>query len=211
MLAGGKTLGLAQWMELLRIDTARHHGDRQVATGRMDGFGGRISAGRDDPLGPTQRVGQCLLGERQPAGHRDLGAVQYEPVRQLQRRADQSERHGRVEDHEVGPDILGQVVDLLDHPRMREQHWLTRALDAVGLAGIEFGRARVRAGEHGERFGRQATPPFPQQRLDAADLGREVVGDQQVLHGAATVHARSCKRSIAQAACSARIGSMWAR
>jgi hypothetical protein len=177
----------------------------------MDGFGGRVAARGDDPLGATQRVGERLLGERQPTGNRDLGPVQHEVVRQLQRRPDETERDGGVEDHEVGAEVLRQVVDLLDHPRMREQYRLACAFDAVGLAGVEFGRARVRAGEHGERLGRQPTPPFPEQRLDAADLGWEVVGDQQVLHGAATVRDRSCRRSIAQAACSARIGSMWAR
>jgi hypothetical protein len=66
--------------------------------------------------------------------------VEHEVVRQLQRRADQAERHGRVEHDEVGAEVLGQVVDLLDHPRVRQQHRLTGAFDAVGLAGVELGR-----------------------------------------------------------------------
>ena len=42
--------------------------------------------------------------------------------------------------------------------------------------------AGVRAREHGEAIGRQPPPPLPQQRLDPADLGREVVRDEEVLH-----------------------------
>ena len=49
--------------------------------------------------------------------------------------------------------------------------------------GVELGRPLVGAGEHGEGPRWQSPPPLPQERLDAADLGREVVGDEEVLHG----------------------------
>ena len=57
-----------------------------------------------------------------------------------------------------------------------------RALDVERLLGVEGRGTAVRAGQHGERLGRQPPPPLPQQRLDPADLRREVVGDEQMLH-----------------------------
>ena len=51
-----------------------------------------------------------------------------------------------------------------------------------GWRGVALGRAVVRRGEHDELVGRQPPPQLPQVRLDAADLGREVVGDEQVPH-----------------------------
>ena len=204
MLASSGALVGRQGSEPVGVDTAGHDGDRQLAPGGMFTLGRRIPAGGDDLAGATQRVGECLLGSGEPPGHRDLGAVQHEVVGKLQRRPDQAERDGGVDDDEVGAEVLGQFVDLMDHPRVREQHGLAGPFDAVGLAGVELGRARIRAGEHGERLGRQPAPPLPQQRLDPADLRRKVVGDEQVLHA----WARSSSRAAAQTACSARIGSM---
>ncbi len=204
VLAGSGALVVCQGAELVGVHTAGHDGDRQLPSRRVFTLGRRVPTGGDDLAGATQRVGQRLLGSGEPTGHRDLGAVQHEVVRKLQRRPDQTERHGGVDHDEVGAEVLGQFVDLMNHPGMRKQHRLAGALDAVRLAGVELGRARVRAGEHRERFGRQPAPPLPQQRLDPADLRWKVVRDQQVLHA----WARSSSRAAAQTACSARIGSM---
>ena len=73
-------------------------------------------------------------------------------------------------------------VDPAHHQRVRQQHRLAGPLDLERLGGVELGRAGVRAGEHREPVGRQPPPPLPQQRLDPADLRREVVRDEQVLH-----------------------------
>ena len=70
--------------------------------------------------------------------------------------------------------------------RVRQQHRLGRRARRGTAARRRTRPApRVRAGEHGERLRRQPPPPLPQQRLDPADLRREVVRDEQVLHGVA--------------------------
>ena len=209
--ASGRTFVVAERVELVGIDSTRHHRYRQLTSCCVDRFGGRVPAGGDDALGPAQRVGQRLLGSGETTWHGDLGAVQHQPIRQVERRTDEPERHRWVEHHEVGADVLGQIVDLLDHPRVRQQHRFACAFDPIGLAGIELGGALVGAGQHGERLGRQATPPFPQQRLDAADFRWVIVGDQEVLHDASPGWNLSWRRSAAQVACSARTGSMCAR
>jgi hypothetical protein len=178
-------LGRGERVETLGIDPRRHDGDRQLAAGGVLGLGGRVAAGGDDVASTAQHVAERLLAERQTARHGDLGAVQHDVVRQAQRRSDHAQRHRRVEHHQVGADLLRQRVDPLDHPRVRQQDRLAGAFDVERLCGVELGGALVGAGEHGEGVGWQPTPPLPQQRLDAADLGREVVGDEEVLHGAA--------------------------
>ena len=130
---------------------------------------------------PSVYASACLVS-REPAGHGDLGAVQHEVVRQLQRRTDQAERHRRVEHDQVGTEVAGEVVDLAHHPRVRQQKRFTGALDAERLVGVERRGIGVRARQHREPVARKAPPPLPEQRLDAADLGREVVRDEQVLH-----------------------------
>ena len=62
-----------------------------------------------------------------------------------QRRADEPERHRRVEHDEVGADLAGQAVDAPHHPRVRQQHRLAGPLDAVRLGAVEL-RPRRRTG-----------------------------------------------------------------
>ncbi len=92
------------------------------------------------------------------------------------------ERERRVEHDEVGADAGGHLVDAGHHPRVRQQRRLAHPLDVERLGAIELLGPGVRTGQHGARLRRQPSPPLPQQRLDAADLRREVVRDQQVLH-----------------------------
>ena len=206
-------------MEPLDVDTRRHDRDRQRPPGGALGLARCVLSGRHDVAGASEHGGERLLRARQATRHRDLGAVQHDVVRQLQRRPDESERHRRVEHDEVGADVGGQRVDPRHHRWVREQHRLTHPLHPERLGGVELGRPGVRAGEHGERVRRQAPPPLPQQRLDAADLRREVVRDEEVLHDAgdsgagdvprangAAIASRP-SRSLAQRACSASISS----
>ena len=92
--------------------------------------------------GVAQHVAERLLRARQAAGHGDLGAVEHDVVGQPQRRADEPERHGRVEHDELGAELLGQRVDAAHHPRVGQQHRLPRPLDPEGLVGVERRRAR---------------------------------------------------------------------
>ena len=146
---------------------------------------GRIRPGGDDVPRAAQHVAQRLLGTGQATGHGDLGSVQHDVVRQVEGRPHQSERDCRIEHHEVSTDTRCHLVDARDHPRVRQQNRFTRSFDVKRLHGIERCRSGVRTGQHRERVGRQASPPFPEQRLDATDLRWEVVGDEQVLHHAA--------------------------
>ena len=56
--------GIAQRVEALGVDPARHDRDRQFPPGRVFGLGGRVPAGGDDVAGPTERVRQRLLAQR---------------------------------------------------------------------------------------------------------------------------------------------------
>ena len=203
VLAAGDRSSSGERLEPVGVDTTRHDGDRQLTAGGVLGLGGRIATGGDDVACPTERVRQRLLAERETAGHGDLGAVQHEVVGKFERWPDESERDGGVEHDEVGAEVAGEFVDLAHHERVREQDRFAGPLDPVRLVGVERRRVGVRAGEHGEPIGGKTTPPLPEQRLDAADLRWEVVGDEEVLHA----RHREVRRSSAHCACSARTGS----
>ena len=159
------------------------------------GLAAGVRPRRHHVAGPSQHGAERLARARQAAGHGDLGAVQHDVVGPGERRADEPERHGRVEHDEVGTEVGGELVDAPHHQRVRQQHRLGHALDAVRLLGVERVGTAVRAGEHGERLRRQPTPPLPQQRLDPPDLRREVVRDQQVLHAGLLGAAGTCADS----------------
>ena len=108
--------------------------------------------------------------------------MQHHVVGQIERRADQAERDGGVDDDEAGADLGGEPVDASGHERVWQQNRFGDSLDPERLLGVELGRAVVRAGQHSELIGRQPAPPLPQQRLDATDLGWEVVRDEEVFH-----------------------------
>ena len=84
VITGGATLGGVERMELVGVDAAGHDGGRQRTTGGVLPLGGRVAACGDDPVGARQRVGQSLPGTGEAAGHRHLGAVEDEVVRQVQ-------------------------------------------------------------------------------------------------------------------------------
>ena len=114
-----------------------------VAPGGPLGLAGR----RTPPPTTTWRARRstwpsACLRARQPAGHGDLGAVEHDVVGQVERRADQPERDGRVEHDEVGAELGGQLVDAAHHRRVRQQHRLADPLDAVRLLGVERRGAR---------------------------------------------------------------------
>ncbi len=104
--------------------------------------------------GVAQHPGQGLPRERQAAGDRDLGTVKYDVIWQRQPGADQAQRHGGIEDHELGANVPSQRVDAADHDRVGQQDGLGGALDAERLLAVELCGAGVGAREHGERIGR---------------------------------------------------------
>ena len=117
-------LGGGERAEPFDVDPGRHDRGRQRPTGGALGLGRRVRAGGDHVAGVAQHVGQRLLGAGQAAGHGDLGAVQHDVVRQLERRPDQAERHGRVEHHQLGAEPPGELVHPPHHDRVRQQHRL---------------------------------------------------------------------------------------
>jgi hypothetical protein len=104
--------------------------------------------------------------------------VQNDRVGQTQGRPDETERDGRIQDHQSGTDVGGEVADPAGKDGVGEQNRLPRALDAKGLAAVEALGVGIRTGQDGDVFGGQAAPQLPEVRLYAADLGREVVGDK---------------------------------
>ena len=199
--------------EALDVDAGRHDGDRQRAARRPARPRGR----RTRPADTTWRARRstlpsaCLVPGK-PARHRDLGAVQHDVVGQLAatgRRA-RAARPGRARRGRRRPRGPGRRCGAPSTGAGSSTGSRVRSM-RYGLGAVELRGAVVRAGQHGEAVGRQAPPPLPQQRLDPADLRREVVRHQQVLHRAATPPARSAtdspSRSLAQRACSARTGS----
>ena len=60
-----------------------------------------------------------------------------------------------------------------------QQHAGSHAFDPEIERGVELGRAEMRSGEHGRLPRRESLPQLREVRLDATDLGREVVGDEQ--------------------------------
>ena len=167
-------------MEARGVDAGRDDDTRHRPPRGADARVGRVLPGRDHtgraPQYPTPERG----GAGQPARHRDLGTVRDHDVRSsAQPRADQPEREHRIDEDHVGPYLAGQRVGPARHRARRPQHGALHALDAEGEAGVELRRVRVRCGEHRRLLGRQPLPELRQVRLDPADLGREVVGDEE--------------------------------
>ena len=160
-------------------------------------FGRRVRPRGDDDLGPAEDPAQQEVGAGKASGNRDLGPVQDHAVGTSQVGAQEADREGRVQDHELGADLVGQRVDAAGEEGLREQHRVPAAHHPEGLVGVELGGPVVGRGEDGERLCGQPPPQLPEVGLDPAELGREVVGDEEVLHPVPT---RASSRSRAQAA-----------
>ena len=188
--------------EPVDIDARRDHDGRQWSAGGMDRLGRRIATSGDDDPGTAQHPAEHPTRTGESARHGDLGTMDDHAVRPFESRPQPAERQCRIEQHEVGTDLVGETIDA-PHQRVgRQQPAGAVALDPDGLAAIELCGSRMRGGEDRGRLGRQSPPQLPEVRLDATELGREVVGDEQVLHATASARRRST-RSSAQRACSA--------
>ena len=100
-------------------------------------------------------------------------------VYSVRKRSDEPEGKPGIEEDDVGTDLARERVDPSCQRPRREQPRLASALDAERLAGVPLGRTLVRRGEH-RGLGRRQTPPqLVEHRLDPADLGREVVRDEE--------------------------------
>src|SRR5581483_5920047 len=94
-------------------------------------------------------------------------------------RTDRADREHRIDEDHVGTQLARERVDVARERRRRQQERLLRAHDAVRLLGVEGRVTVVRRRQHGRVRGRQPPPQLAQVRLDAAELGREVVRDEQ--------------------------------
>ena len=118
---------------------------------------------------------------REPPVHGDLGAVRDDDGRARREAADEmAERQHRVDEHHAGVDLGGR------RRRCRGPAPASGAGTAAGCArpGTAAprprpGRVGVRGREHGRLRRGQASPQLVEIGLDPADLGREVVRDQQ--------------------------------
>ena len=173
-------LGRVDRPEPLRIDTGRDHDVRDRSPGRADARRRRVLPRRDHTGRAAQHPPSERVRYRQPAGQRDLGAVRDHEVRSVaQARSDEPEREHRIDEHDVGADLTRERAGALRHRARRQQHARLHPFDAEVERGVERGRAGMRRGEHGRLPRRQSLPQLREVRLDAADLGREVVGDEQ--------------------------------
>ena len=199
-LARRTTRRLVERDEPVDVDAGRDDRQGKRAAHRSFGFASGILPCRHDVAGPPQHAGERLAAAREAARDRHLGAMHYDVVRQPQRWADEPERDSRIEDDQIRAELCTQVVDAAHHDGVRQEDGFPRAFDAERLLVVEPLGASVGAGEHGEAVGRQSPPPLPEHRLDPADLRREVVRDEEVLHGRAVDTSPS--RVLAHSACS---------
>ena len=153
--------------------------DRRPAPPRRAGSRRRRSRAR--PLGARGAAPGSSPGSR--PGHGDLGAVEHDGVRVPEARA----RPGRPAARDRAPRASAPISSASASIR--------RTSDGVGRSTFCFVRTTRNAwsashaaspvvgrGEHGERRRIEAAPQLPEHGLDPAELGREVVGDEQVGH-----------------------------
>ena len=110
-----------EWMEAVAVDTGRDDGDRQRTAGGPLAFRQRVATGRDDESRAEQHAPQGQGRAGDAARHRDLGAVEHEPVGMAQVPAEQAERQSRVEHHQLSADLVGQLVDPATERRVRQK------------------------------------------------------------------------------------------
>ena len=166
--------------EAVDVDAGRNDGGRQVLARDLPSLARDPGAGGDDVRGLTKHAAQEAVRPGQASRHADLGAVNHDGVGHGEPAAHVSKREGGVENRERGAGAGNDGVDARRNGAHREQHLLVSALDAERLGGVEGGVARVGGREDRKAIGRQPAPQLPQVGLDAAQLGREVVGDENV-------------------------------
>jgi hypothetical protein len=101
---------------------------------------------------------------------------------QRERRSDQAEGHGWIQNDEIRAERLRQRIHSPHHPGMWKENRLLRAMDFEWLTAIELVGPFVWRGQYRKGITRQPPPPFPQQGLDTADLGGKVVRDKKMFH-----------------------------
>ena len=170
-------------VEALDVDAGRHDHPAQRATCGPLGLARRVVPRRHDSGGSAQHPAAELPAAGEAAGHRHLGAVHDGDVRRgRQARAEVPERQPRVEEDHVGLDLARQRVDAPRQRRGREELPLRRAHDAERLLRVPCRVTGVAGREHGGVLHREAPPQLVEVRLDAPDLRREVVGDEERGH-----------------------------
>ena len=148
----------------------------------MVAFSRRIPTSSNDVFSTTQNMTQDLPRQRQPSWHSDFCTVQHDHVRNRKSRPYKTQGQSRVKHNKICAKFFNHCVDALHHPWVRQQHRLTCSFNAIRLTRIKCRRICMWTCEDRKRVRRQSTPPFPQQRLNATDLRREIIGDKKMLH-----------------------------
>ena len=195
-------LRVGQGTETLDIDTRRDVGRRKGTPRSPLGFSQWVAPGGDHDARATQHATKGAVRAGNAPGHGDLRAVEHDAVAVSQAQADEPYRQRGIEHDDLRTDFVRQRVDVSSDPPCRPQDLVLHPLHAEGLFAIPLARAAVRRGEHRRSLRRQSAPQLPQVRLNAAELRREVVGDEEIL-----THARAATRCAAHSACERNIGS----
>ena len=182
------------------VDTGRHHARPAARRGPRAarvGFGRRVPAGGDHAGRAADHAREQPAGHRQPPGHGDLGAVEDDGVAARARRGPTSPTGN------AGSSTIADAPTSSASASMRVaaaarcgSRTPAGPLDPERLGGVEVAGVRRGRREHGDPLGRQPPPQLPQVRLDAADLGREVVGDEEVRHRAQAAAPRSAAAEL---------------
>ena len=104
------------------------------------------------------------------------------PVGSIQVAHQRGSVHHRIQQHQISISGTHQVVDGAHQRRPRNQHRGADTSHGEGLRLVPCVGAGMVGGHHGERVRRQPAPEFPQIGLDPTELGREIVGHQDVMH-----------------------------
>jgi hypothetical protein len=113
--------------------------------------------------------------------------VEHDTVRQAEPVADEAERQSRVEENDAGATSGRELSHGPAEGWGRQKYARAPPLDSEILPPVENGRVRVSSRENRQLTGRQPAKELVEIRLNATDLGREVIGDENVCHQAGTV------------------------
>ena len=120
--AGRPALLVVERDEPVDVDAGRDDDGRQPAPGGPLGLRQRVPAGRHDQPGLAQQAAEQLPAAGDATGDGDLGAVEDEPERPGQAGPEGADGQGRVEQDQLGPDLLRELVDAPAQRRARQQH-----------------------------------------------------------------------------------------